>query len=135
MDKICGSKSSTLEGLHCIHLTLLRLRVVRYKFVLYPTNTVSPCLIVKLILQFTVSEDSINSTEGYFTTERRSSCHNFSVEFNNIVEENGVVTLTINDTSLWPYNTAVSVPVATSVHIVNDDGELYLMFAIIHIIL
>ena len=78
-----------------------------------------------------MSEDSINSTEGYFTAERRSSCHNISVEFNNIVEENGVVTLTINDTSLWPYNTAVSVPgpVAT-VNIVNDDGELYLMFAI-----
>ena len=74
-----------------------------------------------------VSEDSINTTVGYFSGSRSQSCHSFTVENNTVAERNGIVLLTIDVPFLFPANTMLSVPVAT-VTVENDDGETFSLF-------
>ena len=74
-----------------------------------------------------VSEDSINTTVGYFSDSRSQSCHSFTVEYNTVAERNGMVLLTIDASILFPANTNLSVPVAT-VTVENDDGETFSLF-------
>ena len=50
-----------------------------------------------------------------------SVCHMLTVIDNDVVEPDGMLVMTISNSSLWPANTLSQ----TMITIINDDGECY----------